>query len=150
MGNILPDRLFWAQPDEDDDEERRRRHGHRFRPATARDPPLMTRNRTRPTATTPVRTRLARHSRRGQLTRARVSRRGRHAALRAARSRPYFWDAEGKRYIDYIGSWGPMILGHGHPAVQDAVERAMREGFSFGAPTEREIELAEVLIDCVP
>ncbi|MEP6558609.1 MAG: glutamate-1-semialdehyde 2,1-aminomutase [Burkholderiales bacterium] len=63
---------------------------------------------------------------------------------------PHFWDAEGQRYIDYIGSWGPMILGHGHPAVQEAVERAMREGFSFGAPTEREIELAEVLIDCVP
>ena len=63
---------------------------------------------------------------------------------------PHFWDAEGKRYIDYIGSWGPMILGHGHPTVQEAVERAMREGFSFGAPTEREIELAEVLIECVP
>ncbi len=63
---------------------------------------------------------------------------------------PHFWDAEGTRYIDYIGSWGPMILGHGHPAVLDAVERAMREGFSYGAPTEREIELAEALIDCVP
>jgi len=51
-------------------------------------------------------------------------------------------DADGKRYIDYIGSWGPMILGHGHPAVLEAVQRAALEGFSFGAPTEREIELA--------
>src|SRR5438105_15884956 len=50
----------------------------------------------------------------------------------------YFWDANGTRYIDYIGSWGPMILGHGHPAVVEAVERAVREGFSLGAPTARE------------
>jgi glutamate-1-semialdehyde 2,1-aminomutase len=60
------------------------------------------------------------------------------------------WDAEGKRYIDYIGSWGPMILGHGHPAVLDAVERAAAEGLSFGAPTEREIELAEAILAHVP
>ena len=60
------------------------------------------------------------------------------------------WDAEGKRYIDYIGSWGPMILGHGHPAVLEAVHRAADEGFSFGAPTEREIELAETIIGLVP
>ncbi|MDH4060221.1 MAG: aminotransferase class III-fold pyridoxal phosphate-dependent enzyme, partial [Aquincola sp.] len=53
----------------------------------------------------------------------------------------YLWDAEEKRYTDYIGSWGPMILGHGHPAVLDAVQRAAAEGLSFGAPTEREIEL---------
>ena len=63
---------------------------------------------------------------------------------------PYFWDAEGRRYIDYIGSWGPMILGHGHPAVLDAVQRAAAEGFSFGAPTEREIELAEAIVAQVP
>jgi glutamate-1-semialdehyde 2,1-aminomutase len=62
----------------------------------------------------------------------------------------YIQDAEGKRYIDYIGSWGPMILGHGHPAVLDAVLRAARDGFSFGAPTEREIELAEEIIRHVP
>jgi len=62
----------------------------------------------------------------------------------------YFWDADGKRYIDYIGSWGPMILGHGHPAVLDAVQKAMLEGFSFGAPTEREVELAEEIIKLVP
>jgi glutamate-1-semialdehyde 2,1-aminomutase len=62
----------------------------------------------------------------------------------------YMWDAEGQRYIDYIGSWGPMILGHGHPAVLDAVQRAAAEGLSFGAPTEREIELAEAILAQVP
>jgi glutamate-1-semialdehyde 2,1-aminomutase len=62
----------------------------------------------------------------------------------------YLWDAEGQRYIDYIGSWGPMILGHGHPAVLEAVTRAAREGLSFGAPTEREIELAEAILEIVP
>jgi glutamate-1-semialdehyde 2,1-aminomutase len=62
----------------------------------------------------------------------------------------YFWDANGKRYIDYIGSWGPMILGHGHPAVVEAVQKAVLEGFSYGAPTEREVELAEEIIKLVP
>ena len=62
----------------------------------------------------------------------------------------YMWDAEGQRYIDYIGSWGPMILGHGHPAVLEAVQKAALDGFSFGAPTEREIELAEHIIALVP
>jgi glutamate-1-semialdehyde 2,1-aminomutase len=62
----------------------------------------------------------------------------------------YMWDAEGRRYIDYIGSWGPMILGHGHPAVLDAVHKASLDGLSFGAPTEREIELAEEIIRLVP
>lgn len=62
----------------------------------------------------------------------------------------YIFDAEGTRYIDYIGSWGPMILGHGHPAVLDAVQKAALEGFSFGAPTEREIELAEEILKLVP
>ncbi len=62
----------------------------------------------------------------------------------------WMWDAEGKAYVDYIGSWGPMILGHGHPAVLDAVQRAARDGFSFGAPTEREVELAEEIIRHVP
>jgi glutamate-1-semialdehyde 2,1-aminomutase len=57
----------------------------------------------------------------------------------------YFWDAQGQRYIDYIGSWGPMILGHGNPIVLEAVQRALLDGFSFGAPTEREIELAEAI-----
>ncbi len=63
---------------------------------------------------------------------------------------PYMWDAEGQRYIDYIGSWGPMILGHGHPAVLEAVQKAAMDGFSFGAPTEREIQLAEAIIGIVP
>ena len=62
----------------------------------------------------------------------------------------YFWDADGKRYIDYINSWGPMILGHGHPAVLQAVQKAALDGFSFGAPTEREVELAEEIIKLVP
>ena len=62
----------------------------------------------------------------------------------------YMWDAEGTKYIDYIGSWGPMILGHGHPAVLEAVQKAAVEGFSFGAPTEREVELAEEIIHHVP
>ena len=62
----------------------------------------------------------------------------------------YFWDANDKRYIDYIGSWGPMILGHGHPAVLEAVQKAALDGFSFGAPTEREIELVEMLLKLMP
>ncbi|RZJ11788.1 MAG: aminotransferase class III-fold pyridoxal phosphate-dependent enzyme, partial [Acidovorax sp.] len=62
----------------------------------------------------------------------------------------YFWDANDQRFIDYIGSWGPMILGHGHPAVLDAVQKAALEGFSFGAPTEREVELAEEILGLVP
>jgi len=62
----------------------------------------------------------------------------------------YFWDANDKRYIDYIGSWGPMILGHGHPAVMDAVQKAALDGFSFGAPTEREIQLVEALLKLMP
>ncbi len=62
----------------------------------------------------------------------------------------YIWDANGQRYTDYIGSWGPMILGHGHPAVVEAVQRALLDGFSFGAPTEREVELAEAIMAQMP
>jgi glutamate-1-semialdehyde 2,1-aminomutase len=62
----------------------------------------------------------------------------------------HFWDAAGQRYIDYIGSWGPMILGHGHPAVLQAVQQAAVDGFSFGAPTEREVELAEEILKLMP
>ena len=62
----------------------------------------------------------------------------------------HFWDANNQRYTDYIGSWGPMILGHGHPAVVEAVQRALCDGFSFGAPTEREVELAEAILQRVP
>ena len=62
----------------------------------------------------------------------------------------YMFDTDGRRYIDYIGSWGPMILGHGHPAVLEAVQKAVLDGLSFGAPTEREIELAEKIVALVP
>ncbi|HZM34576.1 MAG TPA: glutamate-1-semialdehyde 2,1-aminomutase [Burkholderiales bacterium] len=60
------------------------------------------------------------------------------------------WDVEGRRYIDYVGSWGPMLAGHTHPAVVNAVQQAASRALSFGAPTESEIELAERLCACVP
>lgn len=59
-------------------------------------------------------------------------------------------DADGNGYIDFVGSWGPMILGHAHPAVVEAVERAAKDGLSFGAATEREIEMAELICGAVP
>ncbi|QKV51989.1 glutamate-1-semialdehyde 2,1-aminomutase [Comamonas antarctica] len=62
----------------------------------------------------------------------------------------YFWDANAQQFTDYIGSWGPMILGHGHPEVLAAVQQAALDGFSFGAPTEREVTLAEKLIALLP
>ena len=61
----------------------------------------------------------------------------------------YLYDLDGNRYIDYIGSWGPMILGHRHPAVVAALERALARGTSFGAPTEAESELAERIVEAV-
>lgn len=63
---------------------------------------------------------------------------------------PYFWDANGKRYIDYIGSWGPMIVGHTHPKVVAAMQAALERGLSYGAPTEGEVEMAEEIIKLVP
>jgi glutamate-1-semialdehyde 2,1-aminomutase len=63
---------------------------------------------------------------------------------------PYVWDADGRRYIDYVGSWGPAILGHAHPAVVRAVVEAAPRGLSFGAPTEVEIEMAEALTRLLP
>lgn len=63
---------------------------------------------------------------------------------------PYFWDADDKRYIDYIGSWGPAIVGHAHPAVVKAVQDAAARGLSFGAPTEGEIEMAEEICRILP
>jgi len=63
---------------------------------------------------------------------------------------PYVWDADGKRYIDYVGSWGPAILGHAHPDVVRAVVEAAPNGLSFGAPTESEIEMAETLCRLLP
>ena len=67
---------------------------------------------------------------------------------RAEGSRIY--DADGNCYIDYVGSWGPMILGHRHPSVISAIESALARGTSFGAPTDLEIQLAERIIDAVP
>ena len=62
----------------------------------------------------------------------------------------YVWDADGKRYIDYVGSWGPLILGHADPDVVKAVQQAAAKGLSFGAPTEAEVDLAELLVKLVP
>jgi glutamate-1-semialdehyde 2,1-aminomutase len=63
---------------------------------------------------------------------------------------PHLWDADGKRYIDYLGSWGPMVAGHTHPAVVEAVQAAASRALSFGAPTEAEVEMAETLCRLVP
>ncbi|HEX2650632.1 MAG TPA: glutamate-1-semialdehyde 2,1-aminomutase [Burkholderiales bacterium] len=62
----------------------------------------------------------------------------------------HLWDADGKRYIDYVGSWGPMVAGHTHPKVVEAVQAAAARALSFGAPTEAEIELAEMICRLVP
>ena len=62
----------------------------------------------------------------------------------------YVWDITGKRYIDYVGSWGPLILGHAHPAVVKAVQEAAVNGLSYGMPTEAEIEIAELVCKLVP
>ena len=62
----------------------------------------------------------------------------------------YITDSDGKKYIDYVGSWGPMVLGHNHPAIIDAVLKAVPNGLSFGAPTESEITLAELVCKLVP
>ena len=63
---------------------------------------------------------------------------------------PYLYDVDGNRYLDFIGSWGPMILGHSHPAVIEAVIAAIHDGSSYGAPCERETELAEMVCDAIP
>lgn len=60
------------------------------------------------------------------------------------------WDVDGKRYIDYVGSWGPMIVGHNHPAVREAVERAVANGLSFGTPCADEVTMAETVARLVP
>ena len=62
----------------------------------------------------------------------------------------YLWDVEGKRYIDYVGSWGPMVAGHNHPHVREAVERAIRDGLSFGTPCPAEVDMAETISKIVP
>jgi glutamate-1-semialdehyde aminotransferase len=79
-------------------------------------------------------------------------------AFRAVGGQPFFvdrakgarvWDVDGREYIDYIGTWGPAILGHAHPKIVEAVQRAAADGTSYGAPTPREVELAEVICDRV-
>jgi glutamate-1-semialdehyde 2,1-aminomutase len=60
------------------------------------------------------------------------------------------WDADGNKYIDYVCSWGPMILGHSHPKVVQALEESIPLGTSYGAPTEREVEMAELIVEMVP
>jgi len=63
---------------------------------------------------------------------------------------PHIWDVDGNKFIDYVGSWGPLILGHAHPLVVQAVEKAAERGTSFGATTEAEIELAKMIVNAVP
>ncbi|MBK6959538.1 MAG: glutamate-1-semialdehyde 2,1-aminomutase [Nitrosomonas sp.] len=62
----------------------------------------------------------------------------------------YFWDADGKSYIDYVGSWGPLILGHAHPDVVKAVQLAAQNGLTFGAPTEAELDIAKLICQLIP
>lgn len=62
----------------------------------------------------------------------------------------WLYDADGKAYIDYVGSWGPMVLGHNHPAIRNAVIEAAERGLSFGAPTEMEVKMAELVCELVP
>ncbi len=62
----------------------------------------------------------------------------------------YLYDVDGNRYLDYVLSWGPLILGHAHPRVVEALEQAVRRGTSYGAPTPLEVELAQVIVDLMP
>ncbi len=63
---------------------------------------------------------------------------------------PRFWDVDGNEYIDYVLSWGPLILGHAHPSIVEIIQRAAERGTTFGAPTELELELARLVVDAVP
>src|SRR5580692_2478013 len=65
-------------------------------------------------------------------------------------SGPYIFDVDGNRYTDFVGSWGPLILGHAHPQVIDAIQQACRHGTTFGAPCQGEVELAERLVRAYP
>ena len=75
---------------------------------------------------------------------------GRNPLFIARGEGSHIFDADGKAYIDYVGSWGPLLLGHRHPAILSAIEEALEIGTSFGAPTEREVELAEQIREAVP
>src|SRR5437764_9529379 len=72
---------------------------------------------------------------------------GGHPLFIARGEGPYLFDVDGNRYLDYVASWGPLILGHAHPRVLQAVEETVRGGASFGAATELETQLAELVID---
>ncbi|HEY9900043.1 MAG TPA: glutamate-1-semialdehyde 2,1-aminomutase [Pantanalinema sp.] len=63
---------------------------------------------------------------------------------------PFMWDVDGNRYVDYIGSWGPMILGHGHPAVKEALHAALERGTTYGAPSPGEVTLAKLICEALP
>ena len=97
-----------------------------------------------------VRARQQGHSGWREQSRASLRRGRRRATIHRPRSRRYLYDIDGHSYIDYIGSWGPMILGHVHPQVRRAVVEALDMGSSFGAPTVREIEIAETVVEAVP
>ena len=150
MGNVIPDRFFWALPEDGEEEgaEPEKPSPARPTPPPRREPapcPLSRAHRpqrTQPCSNAPSASSPAASIRRCAPFAPSAARRASSPAPKA----PYLWDAEGKRYIDYIGSWGPMILGHGHPAVLEAVQQAADDGLSFGAPTEREIELAEEIL----
>jgi glutamate-1-semialdehyde 2,1-aminomutase len=75
---------------------------------------------------------------------------GRNPLFIARAKNAYLWDADGNKFIDYVGSWGPMILGHAHPAVIQAVQRTAKQGTSFGAPTEPEVLLSELVTKLMP
>src|SRR5438552_14399299 len=71
---------------------------------------------------------------------------GGHPLFIARGEGPYLYDVDGNQYLDYVGSWGPLILGHAHPRVVRALEEAVRRGTSYGAPTESETQLANIII----
>src|SRR5262245_60891 len=75
---------------------------------------------------------------------------GGHPAFIARGEGPYVHDADGRRYVDFVASWGPLVLGHAAPAVVDAIGRQAALGTSFGAPTALEVELAELLVAALP
>ena len=75
---------------------------------------------------------------------------GGHPLFIAKAAGAYIWDVDDNKYIELINSWGPMVLGHTHPAVVEAIQKAAVDGFSFGTPTAREVEIAELIISMVP
>lgn len=75
---------------------------------------------------------------------------GKHPFFVERAAGPYLYDVDDNRYLDYVCSWGPGILGHAHPRVIEAVQKACADGLTFGAPTQKEVELAELIAECVP